>query len=75
MTKDEYEDWQNDPVTIEFKKYLDDSATEEAEILKEAIMDGQIIPEVDQYQTAIMNQLFRRIIEIDFEEIDGFYKD
>ena len=74
MTKDEFNDWVDDPVTIEFRKYLSDSADEEAEILKETIMGGNVIPEVDQYQVVIMNNLFRRIIEIDYEEIDGFYK-
>lgn len=74
MTKDEFEDWVHDPVTIEFRKYLKDSADEEAEILKETIMSGNVIPEADQYQVVIMNNLFRRIIEIDYEEIDGFYE-
>lgn len=74
MTKDEFQDWVNDPVTKEFRKYLSDSADEEAELLKETIMSGNVIPEVDQYQVVIMNNLFRRIIEIDYEEIDGFYK-
>jgi len=75
MTKDEFDDWVNDPVTREFRKYLSDSASEEAEILKETIMSGSVIPEVDQYQIVIMNSLFRRIIEIDYEEIVGFYKE
>jgi len=75
MTKDEFEDWVNDPVTKEFRKYLSDSADEEAEILKETIMSGTVVAEVDQYRIVIMNNLFRRIIEIDYEEIDGFYKD
>jgi len=74
MTKDEFEDWVNDPVTKEFRKYLSDSADEEAEILKETIITGNIVPEVDQYRIVIMNQLFRRIIEVDYEEIEDFYK-
>ncbi len=74
MTSDEFDDWANDPVTKEFRKYLSDSADEEAELLKETIMSGNVIPEVDQYQVVIMNNLFRRIVEIDYEEIEGFYK-
>ena len=74
MTKDEFEDWVNDPVTKEFRKYLIDSSDEEAEILKDTIISGEVVPVEDQYRIVIMNVLFRRIVEIDYEEIAGFYK-
>lgn len=61
-------------MTEYFFKYLRDSASEEAELIKESILHGSVISEVDQIRVATLCETLNRIAAIDFEEIDSYYR-
>lgn len=73
MDKASFESWLDSPVTEYFRKYLVDSAKEEACMVADAILNGDIIPLDDQIRIATMSMMFTRIAEIDFDEIESFY--
>lgn len=74
MDKASYDEWLESPVTEYFRKYLEDSALEEARFVADAILSGETIPVEDQIRVSTMSMMFKQIAIIDFEEIDGFYK-
>ena len=72
-SKDQFQEWKEDRVTLWVNQYLKDSITEEAEILSETIANGGILSELEQVSTSALISTLRRISEIGFEEIEDFY--
>lgn len=55
------------------KKYLNDSAKEEAELLKESILGGAVLSEVEQVRITTLIATLMQAANIDIEEIEDFY--
>lgn len=75
MDKEKFETWKDSETTREFREYLKDSAIQEVEILSDAIASGAIISETEQTRTSAIIMTLRRILDIDFEEIEDFYNE
>lgn len=72
--EEDFKEWLENPVTEYFRKYLKDSAREEAELLAEDILQGVVIENSAQIKISTICSTLNRISEIDYEEIDTFYK-
>lgn len=74
MEASEFKEWLENPVTQYFLKYLEDSAKEEAEGLKDTILSGSI-PEIDtQMRVVTICATLNGIAHIDHQEIETFYE-
>jgi len=69
-----FQEWLESPVTEVFLKYLKDSADEEAELLKDAILNGAIFSEKEQAIKTTTCVVLNEISDIDLEEIESFYQ-
>jgi len=74
MNEERYQEWLENPVTEYFLKYLTDSSKEESELLADMIISGGIVGELEQKRISTTCATLISISEIDFEEIDEFYK-
>jgi hypothetical protein len=73
MTKDDIDDWLNDPVTQYVFNYWSDIAAAEVEGLKDQIIAGSILTPLEQAQRSAINMALTEVREVSFEEIDSFY--
>lgn len=74
MNLEIFEEWLEDPTTEYFMKYLKDSIKEESELVTETIANNGVLSENEQIRIGMTCVTLDRISEIDFEEIDNFYK-
>jgi len=75
MKPEQMEEWLENPVTEYFRSYLKDSAKEAAEIVSDDILNGEIVPELEQAKAASMCMTLTRMSEVTFEEIENFYEE
>lgn len=75
MTEEHYKEWLENPVTIQFRKYLLESANSEIEIAAEGMKNGAVLSETEQVRANTVYLTLERIAEIDFEEISSFYEE
>ncbi len=73
MDKSDFTDWKENPVTCYFLKYLKDSAQEEASMLADLIVGGDVVSEIEQAKVATLSMTLIHISEIEYEEITEFY--
>lgn len=68
-----WDEWLESPTTKYFLKYLVDSANEEAEMLKDTIIAGGIIGDIEQKHISTICATLISISEIDYPEVREFY--
>lgn len=73
MDQETFNDWLEHPGTEYVRKYLIDSANEEAQLLADTIVGGGLVSELTQTRIATTCITLNRIAEIDLEEIANFY--
>lgn len=69
-----FEEWVESPVTEYVRKYLKDSIKEESELVTSAIVNGAVIPEIEQTHTGAVCTTLTSVIDISLEEIQEFYQ-
>jgi len=74
MRHEIFKDWLELPTTQYFFKYLKDSIKEESEIVAELICNGGSMTEEEMKDKAMLCVTMKHIAEIEFEEIETFYK-
>lgn len=75
MNKELFKEGLESPAVEYLFKYLKDSAIEESEILSETIINGGYIPKEEQIQKSTICATLNSIADIEFEEIESFYKE
>ena len=75
INNETWEEWLEHPATEQFKKYLLDSAKEEAEITTNTIISGGILTESEQVRVNVLCETLESIADISLEEIQDFYKE
>lgn len=75
MNEEQMREWREQEASEYFFKYLEDQAKETATFLAQRIVDGGIVPEDEQLRIATECATLTSITEIDFEEIETFYKE
>jgi len=71
---EDFDEWQDNPVTQYVIKYLTDSIKEASEMMADDIANGAIVSESDQIKTATMCLTLREIAELELETIESFYE-
>lgn len=73
MDKEEFIEWRKSAMTEWFMGYLSASVKEESEIIAETISNGGVVEQEHMLRTSSVCLTMKRIIEIDFDEIEGFF--
>jgi len=75
ITKENWQEWAESPVTELFFKYLTDTADESLGDIALTIASGGIYTEVEQTRIAIANATLKMVVETTLDEIEEFYND
>lgn len=75
MTKNDFDEWLENPVTEYVFQYLKDSISNDTLLLANDIAYGSIVEEVKQVVVATRFEKIKAIIEIQLEEIETFYRE
>lgn len=75
MKQEQWDEWLENPVTEFLIQYLKASAKEGAEIASDDILNGEIIPELEQAKVGSMCMTLTRISEVSLKEIEDFYEE
>ena len=75
MNQETYQDWLENPATEYFFKYLKDESKEEARLLAEIIMGGNILSDEEQIRVAAECATLIRISELEYTDIEIFYQE
>ena len=73
MKQEDFNDWLEHPVTQSVFKYWKDSVAGEIEALKDQLLSGVILSDVEQAQIASVHTALTTVVEIEFSEIEDFY--
>lgn len=74
MRKEDFDEWREGEITQQVMKYWKDSAEDEAEYLKQQLLGGGLLTEAEQIKISTIYATLERIAEIEFEDIELFYK-
>ncbi len=74
MTREKWEEWKESNEWLLFQTYLNDSAREEIDLLRDTITEGGIVEEKEQVRISSVNMTLKRISDISLEEIEEFYR-
>lgn len=75
ISKEQFEEWLEDPVTEYVMGYLKDSIKEEKENAGENVVSGSLYSENEQIMIATQCVTLQHIIDITLDEIKGYYDD
>ena len=75
IPKEEFNEWLDSYITLYFMDYLMDSIKDESTQLAEGIASGGIFTEAEQVGIAATCATLQRIAEINYDEIEDFYRE
>lgn len=75
MEQEDFNEWLDDHRTHFFFNYLLDSNKKQAELIAEAVMEGNVFDLNEQLRIATECFTLKRVTEITFEEIRDFYQE
>ncbi len=73
LSKQQYQEWIEDPTTQEVLRYLSDFAEAMDQELLVAIRSGRVVSEEDQRVHQAKKVMVQDLAELEFEDIERFY--